>query len=573
MSLDTSHIIETEFNLPEPLAVILNARGFTSKEDVRSFLYPDFAALPHPSLMHGMEHGVNIIIDAIVKKQPVIIHGDYDVDGITATVLLVQFFRYLGLETFFYIPNRLKDNYGLTVKSVNNILKLTEEREGVLVTVDCGISSVNAVNYAKEKGFSVVITDHHEPPETLPKADALINPKIRDCKFPFKKLSGAGVAFFFIAGIRRALIEKNFWNQKIDIPNLKQYLDLVALGTIADVMSLTGVNRILVRAGLEVLNQRKRIGVNALCEVCRIYREDMITPEDISFKLAPRINAAGRMGDADVAVELLLKNSYAESFPLSRQLDLLNNERKSMEKEVLQGVFDQCQIEVENGAHSLVIYSEKCHPGILGIIASRMVDKFGLPTIVLTNENKDPDSCLKGSGRSVKSVNMFKRTDQCKEYLKRFGGHPMAVGVLLEKENLLAFKNAFNNECKVYDTIQVVDDVVDYHIKEKEILSEEFMAKLQLLQPFGEGNPEPLFLIENEKLENVKEIRDHLKFTIVSHEAGDFSGIGFYMAEKKTMLTQGPVDIVFKVKRTSYRGMPRKEIQLIEVKPPAENLT
>lgn len=557
-----------KFNLPLSLAHILCDRGYSTEKEVETFLYPSFAELPQPDMMRGVQETVNIVFEAWQKNKAIIIHGDYDVDGVTATALMVTFFKSLGLSPLYYIPNRLTDSYGFTQTSVHNILKLLNGKQGLVLTVDCGISSVEAVAYAKTKGLEVIITDHHQPPAELPRAEAIVNPKQPGCDFPFKHLSGVGVAFFVIAAIRRAFINHGYWSNEADAPKLKYFLDLVALGTIADVMPLVGVNRILVRAGLDILNQKQRVGIYALCEQCGMYQNDVVRSEEISFKLAPRINAAGRMGQAEHAVRLLLAEDYNAAKTQAKLLEGLNKERRALENAVLEEIYTECETLIEEGYNGLVVFHKSCHPGVLGIIAARIVERFDRPAIVVTEEQADAQDTfhLKGSGRSVEEVNIYEKLDLCSEHLKQFGGHPMAVGVTLETSSFDRFRSAFSNACATEQAGAIASHQTrSYDMTPKDLDSRGFITKLQWFQPFGEGNPEPLFSLEGVRLHNVKDVSGHLKFSLVVQNTKPINGIGFNLADQMAHVKENPVDILFKFKRSSYRGVKRNEIQLISI--------
>jgi len=284
--------VAQRFDLPEPLAELLCERGFSDIEAIRSYLEPKLAGLPSPFTMAGMDKAVELILEAVAMRHQVVIHGDYDVDGITATSLLVDFLGKLDLDVISHVPNRMKEGYGVNLNSVQ-VMAEKVKMPALLITVDCGITSVDEVRKAKELGFKVIVTDHHEPGKYLPQADAVINPRQADCGFEFKSLAGVGVVFFLLMALRRRLVEAGFWTRK-SAPNLKEYLDLVALGTVADVVELQSVNRILVKAGLEMISARTRPGIWALCEQARIGEGALVTSEDIAYRLAPRINAAGR---------------------------------------------------------------------------------------------------------------------------------------------------------------------------------------------------------------------------------------------------------------------------------------
>jgi len=563
------HRFAEKFDLPLSLAHILCDRGYSTEKEVETFLYPSFAELPKPDRMRGIQETVNLVFDAWQKNKTIVIHGDYDVDGVTATALMVTFFQSLGLAPLYYIPNRLTDSYGFTETSVHNIEKLLKGKQGLVLTVDCGISSNEAVAYAQEKGMEVIITDHHEPPSELPGAEAVVNPKQPGCDFPFKHLSGVGVAFFVIAAIRRAFINHGYWSSEADAPKLKLFLDLVALGTVADVMPLVGVNRILVKAGLEILNQKQRVGIYALCEQCGMYQNDIVRSEEISFKLAPRINAAGRMGQAEHAVGLLLAQDYQVAKKQAELLEELNKERRALENAVLEEIYADCEALIDAGYHGLVVFHKTCHPGVLGIIAARIVERFERPAIVVTEEQADDQDTLhlKGSGRSIEGLNIYEKLDICSEYLKQFGGHPMAVGVTLDRSRFEAFRRAFSAACAPQQTAASVSHhAPSYNMTPKELNSTGFINKLQWFQPFGEGNPEPLFSLEGVRLNNVKEVSGHLKFSFAVQNTKPINGIGFNLADQMDHVKEHPVDILFKFKRSSYRGVKRNEIQLISIK-------
>ncbi|WP_051305592.1 single-stranded-DNA-specific exonuclease RecJ [Desulfogranum mediterraneum] len=557
------------FNLPATLAEILWQRGFSTEQEVEHFLYPDFSCLPRPEMMAGMAEAVGCIARAHEAGREIIIHGDYDVDGITATVLLVRFFSLLGISSHYYLPNRLTERYGLTVESVEAIRRQFPGDQQLLITVDCGVTACEAVEHARDHGFEVVITDHHEPAEQLPRANALLNPKQGGCSFPFKQLSGVGVAFFLVAALRRHFIELGLWSKQSEIPNLRQYLDLVALGTIADVMPLVATNRILVRAGLEVLNQRQRVGLRALMEQCNIHPRDRMVPEDVSYKLAPRLNAAGRMGKAEVGVELFLCSDQHRARQLAGDLEGFNRQRKQLEQDVLTEVFAECATRRADGAQGLAIYHPSCHPGILGIVASRVVDRFSCPAIVVTRESEADGSVIfKGSGRSVRGFNLHRKVSSCRDCLKNFGGHPMAIGLSLDPERWPDFVLAFEAGCDQEPALVPAAETAEEYClqQDQEIFSDEFLSKLQLFQPFGEGNPEPLFLLRAQRLNKLKDIRGHLKFSLSRDTGPSLPGIGFFLGEKIDQAQQGPVDLVFKLKRSFFRGVQRKEIQMIAMR-------
>jgi single-stranded-DNA-specific exonuclease len=547
------------FGIPCQLGEILHSRGVVTLEQAQEFLWPQLSMLPMADSMKGMEEAVSCILETCRENRPIFIHGDYDVDGITATALLMAFFKEIGHQAFYTIPNRLEEGYGLSVSSINRLVEQSPKRAGVLITVDCGISAVREVAYARQLGLRVVVTDHHEPQEVLPDADAIINPKQFGCAFPCDSLAGVGVAFYLLMALRKAMAAN---------VNLKKYLDLVALGTVADVVPLVGVNRILVRAGLDVLSARSRFGVLSLCENCGLEEREVLA-EDIAFKLAPRINASGRLGCPQKGVELLLAEDVHQARRLAHELDQLNATRKRLEADGLLLIEAACAHQVENGLTGLTAYQPDCHPGVVGILASRMVDRYNRPIIVFADDRKNgPKNLIKGSGRSIKGINLFQILEQCSTVIEQFGGHAMAVGLTLKKENLPLFTHAFNDQIQRVNSnlMERVKIEVDYIMDDHSLLSKDFVRALQWLQPFGEGNPEPVFFLSKQQLLYPKVQNGHLIFKLQGHEQV-LNGIGFHLA-RNGLDVKGSADLVFKLKRSWFRGVGRDQIQALHVSSP-----
>jgi single-stranded-DNA-specific exonuclease len=558
-------LVAKSFHLPQQLGEILYIRGVTTLAAVEQFLHPQLSMLPSPITMKGMNDAVNLLLAAYRAGRPILIHGDYDVDGITATSLLTAFFQEIGLPTAYVIPNRLQERYGLSEQSIDRLLGQIDHQVGggILITVDCGISALAEVEYAKQQGLQVIITDHHEPQVELPQADAILNPKQQDCPFPFDQLAGVGVAFFLVMAMRKAFTEQGL----IDGTqiNLKKYLDLVALGTVADVVPLVGINRILVRAGLEVLSEKKRPGIFALCQRCGIADREVLA-EDISFKLAPRINASGRLGAPLVGVDLLLAKTSQEAQGPAETLDRFNAERKQLEFDAIEAVELQCQQQVRSGIDGLAVYQQGCHPGVLGIVASRVAERFQRPVIIFTDEQAgEGGTSLKGSGRSIAGIHLFQLLEQCKEFIDQYGGHAMAIGLTIEQLHLEAFAHLFNQQVSRCSEVlsQGRGVEIDYHFTEKKYLTRFFARALQSLQPFGEGNPEPTFLLSGERLMHPKRMNGHLRFQVQAN-GHVFPGIGFRLAENGRNY-QSPQDLVFHLKRSWFRGVEQDQVQAIHV--------
>lgn len=555
-------LIAREFGLSPQVGRILFNRGIATLEQAQKYLTPRLEELPPPESMKGMREAVACIVSACRKREPLYIHGDYDLDGISATALLVSFFREIGQQALYYIPNRLKEKYGPSIESIDRLLAQDGKRGGgVLITVDCGISAREEVAYAREKGLRVVVTDHHEPPPVLPVADAVVNPKQPGCTFSHATLSGVGIAFFLVVALRKAMGVQM---------NLKKFLDLVALGTVADVVPLQGVNRLLVRAGLEVLSATHRLGIVSLCEQGGIGGRPNILAEDISFKLAPRINAAGRLGCPSVGVELLLTKSRDEAERIAADLDRMNTKRRQLESEALAHANADCIEQVRAGKAGLAIYQPECHVGVLGIVAARLAEIHHRPVIALTDDGQTAgkgQAVLKGSGRSVKGINLFNILEKCSAAIEQFGGHAMAVGLSVKGENLQLFSSLFDLQIK--QNINLFDNapqrMVDLSLTAATDLTVHLARSLQWMQPFGEGNPEPVLALTGQPLRGMKNRNGHLLFQ-VQGEGQSFPGIGFHLGELSRHDGR-PATLIFQLKQTWFRGAETNQVQALDIIP------
>ncbi|MCL2790332.1 MAG: single-stranded-DNA-specific exonuclease RecJ [Desulfobulbus sp.] len=546
--------IAKEFGLPFQVGEILYSRNIDTLAKAEEFLWPQLNMLPAPETMKGMREAVACILAICNDNQPIFIHGDYDVDGISATALLVSFFRELSRQTFFYIPNRLQENYGLSIESINRLMAQCPNQGGVLISVDCGISAVAEVAYARQRGLRVVITDHHEPQGMLPEADALIDPKQPGCNFSCDVLSGVGVAFYLLMALRKAM--------SIQL-NLKQYLDLVALGTVADVVPLTGINRIFVRAGLEVLSARHRPGLHSLCSCSGLAKREILS-EDIAFKLAPRINAAGRLGYPEAGMALLLAKDMGESRLAAGALEQMNNTRKQLEIKEIATAEATCDEQVQAGKGGLIVYQPDCHAGVLGILASRLVERYQRPILVFADDCKGKtEETIRGSGRSVKGINLFKVLASCDHVIEQFGGHAMAVGLTLKRRNLERFTDVFDRYVGMLqqDLYNMDHIMVDYRLFDASMLTTSLAQGVQWLQPFGESNPEPVFLLAGQQLIAPKKKNGHLMFHLQG-QGQVFPGIGFHLARPHLDMTK-PTDVLFQLKRNWFRGVERSQIHAL----------
>jgi single-stranded-DNA-specific exonuclease len=478
-----------KLNISPLLAQLLYQRGLTTLSQMHFFLNPGLRYLSPLENWPNLLSAARLVAQSITRGEKLAVWGDYDVDGITATAMVKDFFSRREYKIDHYIPNRLESGYGLNIEGLE---QLAGQGVKTLITVDCGISSHAEIARAKELGLKLIVTDHHLPQKDLPPADIIVNPKLSSCPCP--ELAGVGVAFLLCAALNTVLP-----GDKLDI---RQFLDLVALGTIADIVDLTGENRILVKNGLLLLNEARRPGIRALKEVSGLGESSSLGSGDVGYILAPRINAAGRIGQPELALELLLTEDIQTARTLARQLDRLNTDRKKIEDEILEQAREQAahltQIKAKQG---LVLYSPDWHPGVIGIVASRIVDEFYRPCLILTKEN----GLLKGSGRSIPEFDLYQGLSGLSHVLHGFGGHRQAAGLSLLPENLDQLKSLFNR--------QVIEELGPEPVKPRIVLdaclnfkdlTPTLLKELELLQPFGPGNPRPIFLGKDLRVQKQK---------------------------------------------------------------------
>ena len=471
-----------------PLAArVLASRGLAEPERAERFLAGRLADLPDPFLMRGMEAAVSRLVRALDSGERIACYGDYDVDGVTSTVLLAGFLRAAGGDVVTYTPHRLVEGYGLNAGAVG---RLAAQGVRLIVTLDCGITSVAEVQEAARRGVDVVVVDHHTVPVELPAAAAILNPNQPGCGYPSKHLAAVGVTFCLAMALRRRLRELGRWTEARPEPNLRQALDLVALGTVADVVPLVEVNRILVRWGLEELAKSRRPGIRALKRVAGVAEGQPVSAGQVGFRLAPRINAAGRLDDAGRGVRLLLGDDPAGAAALAEELDRENRSRQEIERHILEEALADAAGMVARGARGLVLSRDGWHPGVIGIVASRVVERYHRPAVLVGVA----DGVGKGSGRSIEGFHLYDALDACRSHLARFGGHRHAAGVTLEPAALPSFREAFERyagerlleedlvpRCRIEGWVAAGD------------LGERAAEDLQRLAPFGAGHAEPLF--------------------------------------------------------------------------------
>ncbi len=539
------------------VARILARRGLSSPEAARAFLEPGLGELPDPFLFRDMERAVQRIVRAVEEGEPVVAYGDYDVDGVSSAAQLVSFLRAVGARADWYVPHRLREGYGLNAEALE---RLRGQGAGLVVALDCGIGAVAEVDRAAALGLDVVVVDHHRPSPELPRAVAVLNPLQPDCAFPEKRLAAAGVTFFLLMALRRRLRERGRFGPARPEPNLRAFLDLVALGTVADVVPLLGVNRRLVREGLVELDRTRRPGIRALCDVAGLDPQLPLTAGQVGFRLAPRLNAAGRLDDAGLSVRLLLAEEWGDAVRLARELDRENEQRRALEASLTAEAMAQAEGRLASASppKALVLSGEGWHPGVVGIVASRVVERTGRPALLLGLEGE----LARGSGRSLAGFDLHAAVAEAGDLLDRFGGHRMAVGLQLPRSKLPALRARLEAAAaeRLSDELLGPSCHVDLPIDAAEI-DERLAGDLGRLAPFGAGNPEPVFAAFGVRgkarllAAKAEGAEPHLKVEL----GGRLTGIGFGLGRSLDLFS-GPVDAAFHVALDEWRG--RRQLQL-----------
>jgi single-stranded-DNA-specific exonuclease len=542
-----------EFSVSRIVSKLILNRNVASLEDAHRYLHPSLNHLHSPFLMQDMKKGVARIISAIHAGEEIVIYGDYDADGITSVVILYKFIKQLTSKVSYYIPDRVLEGYGLK----NNVIdKFKNKNVKLIITVDCGISDVEQIAYARSIGMDTIVLDHHEISDQLPAAVACINPNRSDCAFPFKNLAGVGIAFNFLIALRGTLRKEGFWKDG-QYPNLREYLDIVALGTIGDIAPLIDENRIFARIGLELLTEGKRPGIKALKEVSGIDGQ-LIDSFKASFCLIPRINAAGRIASPLDAVDLLLSETLEEARPLAEKLDLHNRRRQAMEKDILKEILGQLGTNPDlDNINALVFSSEKWHPGVVGIVASRLVDLFSRPAFVISLK----DGVGKGSGRSVADFNIHKGLQQCASLLLSFGGHYRAAGISIKEDDIDEFACVLDDIIR--NSVSVVEKVSATMIDSEcslEDINFELIEQITQLAPFGCENPEPVLCARGIRASSTAIVgANHLRMRLTSNNTV-YNAIWFSMGRHISAVNGATLDIVFSPQINYWNGT--SEIQL-----------
>ena len=541
--------IAKNHNISELMAKVIMNRNIP-EEKIESFLHPKLSDLYDPFLFNDMDKAVDRILKAIDKKEKITIYGDYDVDGITSATILVKYFTSLNANVDAYLPNRLSEGYGLNEASLDSI---RESGTNLLVTVDCGISGYEEVEYAKKLGMDVIITDHHECHERIPDCIAVIDAKRPDSSYPFNGLAGCGVSFKLAQAISKKL--------KLPDESFLNYLDIVALGTIADIVPLVEENRIIVKYGLEKMKKTENPGLKALINSSAL---KTIDSSAISFGLAPRINACGRMGQAELALKMLLTDNIKEAVDIATKLQEMNRNRQEIERGIINEAIEQIESEKLNNNKIIVVGKENWHHGVIGIVSSNITESYYKPSILICFEGEEG----KGSGRSVDGFDLHAALTACSDYLQKFGGHEMAIGLTLDKSKFEDFRKAICDYAKDKLPDESVPTIrYDAEITCKDV-SKETINELKLLEPYGEGNPAPLFAYKNIKVDSIRTLSNdkHLKLN-VKDEHRIFSAIAFNMGEKKNSIRMGDkADILCAIEINSYNGIEMIQLNIKDIK-------
>lgn len=545
-------LLKAKFNLSNLVAKILSNRNILGREmqedDIKKFLNPTRDDFYDPFLLPDMEQAVERIEQAINNNEKILIYGDYDADGITSTTILIKFFKEIGVEVDKYIPNRLEEGYGINNKALEEI-----KNRGIdlIITVDTGITANNQVKYANELGLDVIITDHHEPSDEIPKAVAVIDAKRKNNKYPFNQLAGCGIAF----KLTQAISIK----RKLEPSKYLKNLDIVSIGTISDLVPLVDENRVIVKLGLMLVKQTKNIGLRKLLLKSQLKELDSTS---ISFGITPRINAAGRLGNQNDALNLFITEDAKEAERLSEILNSYNIERQKIGNKIYEEAISQLKDKEKN---CIILGKEDWHHGVIGIVSSKITEKFNKPSILLCFEN----NIAKGSGRSVPGFDLYKAISSTKEYLLGFGGHTMACGLSLTVENFEKFKK---------EITKYIDENLDISKLEKEIYIDEILTiddldiekikELKSLEPFGEENPEPIIMYKNVEINGIRTLSEnkHLKLSLKKNDK-IIDAIGFNLGELAEKYKIGDtIDIVGNIEINSFNGKDLIQIRLIDIR-------
>jgi len=547
--------LSKELNVDKVISSMLIKRGIKTFNQAKDFFRPNIKQLHDPFLMKDMDKAVSRILQAIEEKESIMIFGDYDVDGTSSVALLSSFLNEIGADLSTYIPDRNNEGYGISLKAIDLAKK---NKETLIIALDCGIKANDQIQYALKKGIDFIICDHHNPSNQLPNAYAILNPKRKDCKYPFKELCGCGVGFKLIQAINK--------RKGLEIENIISYLDLVAVAIAADIVPLIGENRILTYVGLQLINSNPRMGLHC---ILKNNKKKEFNIGDLIFYIAPRINAAGRMDHAALALELLLEKDLNKAEKLAEKIEKLNLKRREVEKNITEHALKKIVDEGNPKSNSTVVFEESWNKGVIGIVASRIIEKHYKPTIVFCMSK---DGNLTGSARSIHGVDLYEILQECKASILQFGGHKYAAGLTIEKENFKIFKTSFEKAVKNYVKNKL--PVKEIKIESKIILNSitpKFFRILNQFEPFGPENKRPIFLSENlnlkGELNKIGKNREHLKLSVSQESDKTFSAIGFWLSEKATSISPNSTfSMLYTIDENTWNGITSIQLKIKDIK-------
>ena len=541
-------LLQSQIGISRNTSIILAQRGINNYHSAKSFFRPKFNNLHDPFLMKDMKSATDRIKEAIINKEKILIYGDYDVDGVASTALLTNFLRQRSNNIFPYIPDRETEGYGV---SVNGIKKAIKKQVSLIISIDCGIKALKEVEYAKKNNIDFIICDHHLPEREIPNAVAVLDPKRVDCKYPFKELCGCGIGFKLIQALSLE------WD--MDTRQLINYLDLVSLATVADQVPLCDENRIITYLGLEQINKKPRPGIKALLSD---FKGDEISTSTLVFKLSPKVNAAGRMKHANLALEILMCEKLEHTVNLSEQISLINIERREEDKKTTEEALIQIKQKEEESFSSTLVHNDNWHPGIIGIVASRLIEKYYRPTIVLTKQGQ----YYIGSARSINGFDIYKALKKCSNFLEQFGGHKYAAGLKLHESKLKLFRSEFEKFASknISEKQKIKTLIYDLEISLSD-LNFKFFKIIEQMEPFGPNNLKPIFCSRNcvttSQTRTVGNDNKHLQLFIKSKNK-IYKGIAFGRGDLLNKINESKgFDILYSVEKNTWNG--NIELQLI----------
>ena len=548
--------LQDSLKIDKVLVSLLVKRGITNYEDARSFFRPDLSELHDPFLMQDMAIAVSRINQAITSGEKILIYGDYDVDGTTSVALTFSFFKKLYSEIDFYIPDRYLEGYGVSLKGIDYA---AENQFSLIIALDCGVTAIEQVAYAKNLGVDFIICDHHLPSETIPDAVAVLDPKQNDCPYPFKELSGCGVGF--------KLCQALCMHWDCSKENVYQLLDLVAVSIASDIVPIVGENRILAYFGLKKLNENPNNGLKSLIEWANL-EEKNITISDVVFSLGPRINAPGRMAHAKASVEILISEDPSIGRKMAESLNLVNDKRRATDELMTSEALESIALDLNIGdKKTIVLHHPDWHKGVVGIVASRLVEKFYRPTIIFS----ETDGVLTGSARSIKGYSIYQGIKTCEHLVNQFGGHDFAAGVSMPKANFEEFVKTFENEASKIITNEML--VPEIEIDAELLFSEVTMSFFNILNrmaPFGPHNMQPVFVTKNLKDAGGTKIvgKNHIRFHLKDESGKTFNGICFGLADWYQIddIKRNSIDICYTIQENHYNGKVTLDLMIKDIK-------